>query len=422
MIEVYRRPFDLERGPVLRLCLFTSSAQDYVLLLTIHHIAVDGFSFGILLDELRLLYQSENTGQAVSLPPINWQYRDFVQWQRSMLASPVGDNLWTYWHKQLAGELPVLKLPSDRPRPPIQTYQGASYTFELPLELTTKLREMAKAQGATLYMTLLTAFLVLLHRYTGQEDIIVGSPTEGRSQPEFAGTVGFFVNMLALRVNITGNPTFCALLSQVRQTVLSAIAHQDYPSPILIEQLQVNRDPSLPGLFRVSFNLLRLLEIAENYELSVSNQTRIREDWGGLTLEPFVIPQQEGQNDLVFDMMETKELLLGIFRYNTDLFDATTISRMVGHFQTLLDCIVTNSEQQISSLPLLTAAEQHHLLLEWNNTQVEYPQDKCIHQLFESFVKMTPNAVAVAFKDQQLTYQQLNIRANQLAHYLQRLG
>jgi amino acid adenylation domain-containing protein len=422
VMAVYQRPFDLEREPVLRVSLFTRCEQDHVLLLTIHHIAVDGFSFGILLNELRLLYQSENTGQAIYLPLIKKQYRDFVQYQRSMLTSPVGDKLWAYWQKQLAGELPVLKLPTDRPRPPIQNYQGASYSFKLPLELTSSLREIAKAEGATLYMVLLSALSVLLHRYTGQEDIIVGCPTEGRSQPEFAETVGFFVNMLPIRVNLTNNLTYRALLSQVRQTVLAALRHQDYPSPLLIERLQVNRDPSLPGLFRTSFNLLKLEEIAQDYELSVSNKTSTREDWGGLTLEPFVIPQQEGQNDIVFDMIETTQSLQGIFRYNTDLFDETTIRRMAGHFQTILEAIVTDQQQPISTLPLLTKAEEHELLWEWNNTQLEYPQDKCIHELFEAQVKITPNAVAVKFKNQQLTYFELNARANQLARYLQSLG
>jgi amino acid adenylation domain-containing protein len=421
VVEAYLRPFDLERETAIRVNLFTCSEDNYVLLLTIHHIAVDGFSFGILLDELRSLYHSENTGEVATLPPIDSQYRDFVQWQHQMLASSVGENLWEYWEKQLAGELPILKLPTDRPRPPIQNYHGASYNFNLTPELTAKLRQLAKAQGATLYMTLLSAFQVLLYRYTGQEDIIVGCPTEGRSQPQFARTVGFFVNMLALQVNFAGNPTFRDILAQVRQTVLGGMAHQDYPSPLLIEKLQINRDSSLPGLFRASFNLLKLSEMAADYELSVSAQAKTRENWGGLTLEPFVIPQQEGQNDLVFDMMETAESLIGILRYNKDLFDGTTISRMADHFSTLLEGIIADPEQQISTLPMLTEGEQH-LLWEWNNAQVDYPQDKYIHQLFESRVQETPNAVAVVFKDQKLTYQELNFQANKLAHYLQKLG
>ncbi|MEA5549546.1 amino acid adenylation domain-containing protein [Anabaena cylindrica UHCC 0172] len=421
VVEAYQRPFDLERETAIRVNLFTCAEENHVLLLTIHHIAVDGFSFGILLDELRSLYHSENTGQTAILPPINSQYRHFVQWQRQMLASPVGDNLWEYWEKQLVDELPILKLPTDRPRPPIQNYHGASHTFNLTPELTAKLKQLAKTQGATLYMTLLTAFQVLLHRYTGQEDIIVGCPTEGRSQSQFARTVGFFVNMLALRVNLAGNPTFGDILAQVRQKVLGGMGHQDYPSPLLIEKLQINRDSSLPGLFRASFNLLKLSEMVPDYELSVFPQAKTRENWGGLNLEPFIIPQQEGQNDLVFDMMETTESLIGILRYNTDLFDAATISRMADHFCTLLAGIIANPEQQISTLPLLTEAEQH-LLWEWNNTQADYPQAKCIHQVFESRVQETPNAVAVVFQDQQLTYQELNNQANQLAHYLQKIG
>ncbi|MCC5614798.1 amino acid adenylation domain-containing protein, partial [Nostoc sp. CHAB 5836] len=430
VIAAYQRPFNLEKGPLLRVNLFTCSEENYVILLTIHHIVIDGFSLGIILDELRSLYEAENTGRVISLPAIKYQYQDFVQWQRNILASSVGDELWNYWREQLAGELPILKLPTDRPRPAIQSYRGASYTFELNQQLTSQLREMAKAQGATLYMTLLTAFQVLLYRLSGQEDIIVGAPIEGRSQPEFAETVGFFVNMLALRVNLAGNPTFSQLLTQVRQTVLDAIAHQDYPSTLLIERSQLNRDPSLPGLFRVSFNLLKLREIAQDYELSVSNQTKIREDWGGLTLEPFVIPQQEGQNDLVFDMMETNESLIGILRYNIDLFDATTITRIASHFKTLLAGIIANPQQQIASLSLLTEAEANDLLWRWNNNQVEYPQDRVIHQLFENCVNQQPNAVAVVFPNVetfhqtslQLTYQQLNSKANQLARYLRSLG
>ncbi|WP_276750800.1 amino acid adenylation domain-containing protein [Chlorogloeopsis fritschii] len=422
VIAAYQRPFNLEKGHLLRVNLFTCSEDNYVILLTIHHIVIDGFSLGIILDELRSLYEAENTGRVISLPAIKYQYQDFVQWQRNILASSVGDELWNYWREQLAGELPILKLPTDRPRPPIQSYRGASHTFELNQELTSQLREMAKAQGATLYMTLLTAFQVLLYRLSGQEDIIVGAPIEGRSQPQFAETVGFFVNMLALRVNMAGNPTFSQLLTQVRQTVLDAIAHQDYPSTLLIERSQLNRDPSLPGLFRVSFNLFKVSEIAQDYELSVSDKTKTRENWGGLTLEPFVIPQQEGQNDLVFDMMETTESLIGILRYNTDLFDATTITRIANHFQTLLAGIIANPQKQIASLPLLTEAEENHLLWKWNNNQVDYPQDRVIHQLFENCVKQQPNAVAVVFQEQQLTYQQLNSKTNQLAHYLRSLG
>ena len=421
-IAAYRQPFDLEQGSVLRVNLFTRSPQDYVFLLTIHHIAVDGFSFGILLDELRLLYQGENLGQEISLPPIKSQYQDFVQWQHQMLTTPVGEELWRYWEQQLAGELPVIKLPTRQHRSPITNNQGASYNFNLTPELTAHLREMAKAQGATLYMTLLAAFVVLLHRYTGEEDILVGSPVNNRSRGEFDSIVGFFVNMLALRVNIGGNPSFCAFLSQVRSTVLAALAHQDYPSPLLVERLQHKSDRSYLGIFPISFNLLQLQQVTEVIGLSLSTQAKAIADWGGLSLEPFVIPQEEGQNDLVLNMVETTESLLGTFRYNSDLFDAAIISQMADNFQTLLEGIVAHPQQQISKLPLLRATEQHRLFVEYNNTRVEYPQDQCIHQLFAVQVEQTPDAVAVVFGSQQMTYQELNVRANQLAHHLQTLG
>jgi amino acid adenylation domain-containing protein len=420
-IAAHREPFDLEQGSLLRVDLFTRSEQDHFLLLSIHHIAIDGFSFGILLDELRLLYQSESTGQAVALSPIERQYCRFVQWQQEMLESPIGETHRKYWHQKLSGELPILKLPVDRPRSLVKNQRGASYTFELDRSLTARLRATAKAQGATLYMTLLAVFQVLLYRYTGQEDIIVGSPTGGRSQSEFEWTVGFFINMLALRVEITGNLTFSTLLSQVRQTVLDALAHQDYPSPLLIERLQVNNDATLTGLFQVAFNLLKLQDMGADYELSVSASAKTRLDWGGLSLEPFVIPQQEGQYDLSLDMMETTESIFGVFRYDTDLFEAATIRRMAGHFQNLLAAIIEDSDRAIGLLPMLGEAEKQQLEA-WNSTQKDFDLSGCLHQLFEAQVERSPDAVAVVFEKQQLTYRELNIRVNQLAHYLQTLG
>ncbi|MDJ0635031.1 MAG: amino acid adenylation domain-containing protein [Xenococcaceae cyanobacterium MO_188.B29] len=425
-IAAHREPFDLERGPLLRVNLFTRSEKDQFLLLGIHHIVIDGFSFGILLDELRLLYQSESTGQAVSLPPIKRQYSRFVQWQKEMLESPIGETHRNYWHQKLSGELPVLKLPVDRWRSPVDKYQRGYYDFELDGQLTEQLKAMVKTEGATLYMILLAAFQVLLHRYTGQEDIIVGSPSEGRNQSELAGTIGFFINMIALRVKITSELTFSELLSQVRQTVLEALTHQDYPSALLIESLQLNKDATLAGLFQVVFNLLKLSDMGADYELSMSTKAKRREDWGRLSLEPFVIPQQEGQYDegqynLGLDIVETNESIYGIFRYDADLFDAATIRRMAEHFKNLLAAIVTNSNQAIGLLPMLGQAEKQQLEA-WNENPQDFDFSCCIHQLFEAQVERTPNAVAVLFEGSTLTYRELNHRANQLARYLQDLG
>jgi len=417
-----RRPFNLEQGSVMRVSLFTRSPKDHILMLAIHHIASDFWSLLILMDELRVLYSAEKTGTQASLPAQNLSYVDYVHWQNQMLAGSAGEQLWAYWREQLAGELPVINLPTDRPRSPVQTYQGASHSFRLTEELAQRLKGLAQAEKATLYMTLLAAFQVLLYRYTGQEDILVGSPTFGRTQREFAEIVGYLVNPVVLRANLSGNPTFQAFLGQVRQTVLGAIAHQDYPFPLLVERLQPNRDPTRSPIFQVSFALQKPQQFEEVVELFAPSETASQVNWGELKLEPFEIPQQEGQFDLTLEMIEARESLFGVFKYNTDLFEADTITRMSGHFHTLLEAIVTNPQQRVSQFPLLSEAERHQLLVEWNDTLVDYPKDVCIHQLFEAQVEQTPNAVAVVFEDEQLTYGELNSRANQLAHHLRSLN
>jgi amino acid adenylation domain-containing protein len=304
----------------------------------------------------------------------------------------------------------------------VQTYQGASVHFCLTEVLTQQLKELALTDGASLYMVILAAYQILLYRYTGQEDTIVGSPTAGRTQSEFAGTIGYFLNPVVLRAVVKGELTFKAFLDQVRQTVLGALDHQDYPFPLLVERLQPNRDPSRSPLFQVAFTYQKPQQFREIVELFAPGDTGVRVNVGGLELEPFEMAQQEGQFDLTLDLIEGQNSLVGTIKYNTDLFEAATITRMVGHFQTLLEGIVANPLQPISELPLLTEAEHHQMLVEWNDTQTEYPQDQCIHQLFEAQVERTPNAIAVVFEDQQLNYATLNQKANQLAHYLQTLG
>ncbi|NJL19789.1 MAG: hypothetical protein HC895_01550 [Leptolyngbyaceae cyanobacterium SM1_3_5] len=403
-IVVYQRPFNLESS-VLRVSLLTRSPQDHVLILNIHHIAIDGVSFGVLLNELKLLYEAKITGQSVSLPAIYHQYIDFAQWQREMISGAEGEQLWSYWKQQLEG-VSSLILPTDRPRLPIQNQSGSSYSFELSEALTAQLRVLAKNQKTTLYTVLLAAFQVLLHRYTGQEDIVIGTPASGRSQTAFAQTVGFFVNMIALRTNLAGNPTFVELLIQVRSTVLEAIAHQSYSAPLLVERLGMNRDLSSPGLFRASFNLLNLPKMASDFELSISS--RSSSQWGDLQLEPFEIPQQEGQNDLVFDVMETSDRLVGILRFSTDLFDAATIHGMAERFQTLLTGIVADPAQLIQQLPILTDFDQQ-LLRSWGSPKTDYPNDLCIHQLFEAQAEQTPDAIAVIRNEEFSTYQNSTI-------------
>lgn len=446
VVEVYRQPFDLEQGPVFRVTLFTRSEQDHILLLAFHHIVYDGWSLWILLDELRVLYPAEKEGSRISLPLLEVSYADYVRKQAEMFAGPEGEKLWHYWQQQLSGELPVLNLPTDRPRPPIQTNNGASYPFKLPEELTQKMKALAQAEGVTLYMLLLAAFQVLIHRYTAQEDILVGSPVTGRNSPELAGIFGYFVNMVVLRANISGNSTFKTFLQQGRQTVLDMIAHQNYPFPLLVEKLQPNRDPSRSPLFQVTFTLQRaqrskkavdwlvdflyvpgskhpaMQPSVKTEEFLANNEAINQVDWGGFTLEPFAISQEEGQFDLSLQLAEAKGMLIGAFQYNTDLFDMTTIVRMTEHFRTLLEGIVDNPQQRVSELPILTEAERHQILVEWNDTTTDYPKDRCLHELFEAQVEQTPDAVALTFEDMQMTYRELNARSNQLAHYLRTLG
>jgi amino acid adenylation domain-containing protein len=419
VLEAHKVPFDLEKGPVVRVNWFTISSKEHILLLNIHHIVCDGLSLNILLKELIQIYRAQQTGIEMNLPLIKHSYQDYVNWEKRALAGTQGEKLWSYWQKQLAGNLPILNLPTDRQRLPTQTYNGASHKFKLSSALINQVKNQAKSSGVTFYTILLAVFDVLLYRYTGQEDILVGSITLGRSQTEFIPIVGYFVNPVVLRSNLSENIRFEEFLAQVRQTVLEAFTHQDYPFSLLVNKLQPERYSSHSPIFQASFTLQQLQQ-SQNHRFG--NLIEINDGFGGMQLRLFDIPQQEGQFDLVLEVIEDNLSTSAILSYNVDLFDNTTIERMASHFENLLSAIVANPQQKVGEIPLLSVAERQQLLLEWNDTATDYPRDKCIHQLFEEQVKKTPDAVAVVFEDEQLTYQQLNERANQLAHYLHSLG
>jgi len=406
--EQNQRPFDLTQVPLMRCTLLQLGEQKHVLLLTMHHIICDGWSMGVIVRELSALYQAFSTGKPTSLPDLPIQYADFAVWQRQELQGAELESQLSYWKQQLENAPPLLQLPTDRPRPAVQTYQGAKQSFLLPKSLTEALKEIAQKAESTLFMTLLAAFKILLYRYTGQEDIIVGSPIANRNRAEIEGLIGFFVNTLVLRTNISGNPTFEKLLGRVLQVTMGAYEHQDLPFEKLLEELQLQRNVNYNPLFQVLFTL--------------QNTPKVKIELPGLTLTPFDVEYTRALFDLRLDITETDLGLEGFWEYNTDLFDAATIIRISEHFQTLLEAIAANPKQQVDQLPLLSEAEQHQLLNEWNQTQADYPKDACIHQLFEAQVEKTPDAVAVVFENQQLTYHQLNQRANQLAHHLQSLG
>ncbi|BAZ34001.1 amino acid adenylation domain-containing protein (plasmid) [Cylindrospermum sp. NIES-4074] len=407
-IEEAQQTFDLEQGPLFRARLLCLKATEHVLLLTMHHIVYDGWSYSIFFEEMATLYSNFCVGKSPPSKSLPIQYTDYAIWQRQWLQGEVLKSQLDYWKQQLGGSLPVLQLPTDYPRELVQTYQGAYQSLELSLELTEALKALSQQEGVTLFMTLLAAFQTLLYRYSGQEDIIVGTPIAGRNQVETEWLIGLFVNTLAIRTNLSNNPTFRQLLSQVRQVTLEAYSHQDLPFEKLVEELQPERDLSRSPLFQVMFAFHNTP--SQPWELP------------GLTITPLEIHNGTAKFDLTLDLKETAEGIKGGIEYNTDLFESATITRMVGHFQTLLEGIVANPQQHIFDLLLLTPGERHQLLVKWNNTQTDYPKDTCIHQLFAAQVEKTPDAVAAIFESQQLTYQQLNHRANQLAHYLISLG
>jgi amino acid adenylation domain-containing protein/non-ribosomal peptide synthase protein (TIGR01720 family)/FkbM family methyltransferase len=414
------RPFDLEHGPLFRVGLLRRSVHDHILMLCVHHIVADFWSLELLVHELGALYAAEQNGGNALLPPIASEGADYVRWQNRMLESENGERHWNYWSQQLAGELAPLNLPTDRPRPPAQTYRGASQSFDLNSELTRKLKELGRRQGATLYMTLLAAFQTLLYRYTGQTDISVGSPSSNRSRTEFNGVVGYFVNSIVLRSDLSGQLTFEAFLENVRQTVLAAFTHQEYPFSLLVERLLGERDPSRSPLFQTAFNLQKAHLHDDGLALLALNNSGVQVNLGGLHLESVAVEQQVAKFDLTLSVTEARGSIEASLEYNIDLFDKATIVRMTGHLQTLLESIVDDPAQRLAEIPLLTNQEREHLLNGWNATVTEFPPAAALHQLVEEQVARTPEQPALIFEGQRLTYAELNRRANQLAHYLRK--
>jgi non-ribosomal peptide synthetase component F len=406
--EETQHSFDLSQSLLVRATLLQISVEEHVLLLTMHHIVSDGWSMAVFIREMAALYAAFTSESSSPLPELPIQYVDFAHWQRQWLQGEVLQQQLSYWKQQLDNTPTVLEIPTDRPRSPIQTFRGAHHSFTISSSLSKSIKTLSQREGTTLFMTLLAAFNVLLYRYSGQEDIVIGSPVANRNRGETEGLIGFFVNTLVLRTQLHGNPSFQELLARVREVALGAYAHQDLPFEKLVEELQVVRDLSRNPLFQVMF----ILQNAPTPALELGN----------LSLSLLDIDQEIAKFDLTLTLEETANGIAGNFEYNTDLFDAATIERMVGHFQTLLAGIVASPKQHLAELPLLTATEQHQLLVEWNNTQVNYPRDICIHHLFAEQVEKTPDAIALIFENERLTYQELNYRANCLAHHLQKLG
>ncbi|GIV97579.1 MAG: hypothetical protein KatS3mg057_2236 [Herpetosiphonaceae bacterium] len=403
-----QQPFDLAHGPLIRGVLYRLGADEHVLFLSMHHIVSDGWSMGILIRELALLCQEFSGGEVARLTPLPIQYADYAAWQRAWFQSEEAARQLDYWRQQLAGAPTLLELPTDKPRPPVQSYRGATYNFRLPAELSQALAELSQGEQATLFMTLLAAFQTLLYRYSGQEDILVGSPIANRTRVELEGLIGFFVNTLVLRADLSGNPSFRQLLQRVRQTTLDAYAHQDTPFEHIVEVLQPERSTSHTPLFQVMF-------ILQNTPMPAITTETVR-------IRPLELDGGAAKFDLTLAFEETPEGLRGSLEYASDLFEEATIRRMAMHYEMLLRAIVRNPDARVAQLELMDAAELQRVTREWNNTRTALDTALAAHQLFELQAARSPDALAVVCEEHALTFAQLDARANQLAHYLATLG
>jgi amino acid adenylation domain-containing protein len=402
--EEARRPFDLTRAPLMRAALLRLSDEEHVLLLTLHHIVSDGWSTGVLVRELRALYEAFAAGQESPLEELPIQYADYAVWQRGWLEGGELDRQLSYWRGQLSGAPEVLEVAGDRARPSAPSYEGALESVSLSAELSSQLRELARREGVTLYMLLLAAWQTFLMRYTGQEDVVVGSPVAGRTRAETEGLIGFFVNTLVLRTDLSGDPTFRELLKRVREVCLGAYAHQEVPFEKVVEELAPERSLSRNPLFQIEF----ILQNAPREALELS----------GVSLSPFRTFGATAQFDLTLGMSDDGGEIGGTIGYSTDLYDAATIRQMLGHFRTLLGGIASDPRRRLSSLPLLEEAERQRLLVSWNDTARAYPRDSRAHELFEQQARRTPEAIAASDEDGEISYAELNARANRLARAL----
>ncbi|HEX7330757.1 MAG TPA: amino acid adenylation domain-containing protein, partial [Pyrinomonadaceae bacterium] len=406
--EYAQEPFDLSHPLLLRVKLLRLGEFEHVLLLSLHHIIADGWSTSVFISEVAAIYRAFLQNEPSPLDELPLQYADFALWQEEWLQGEVLATHLDYWRGQLAGAPSSLELPSDRPRPAVETFKGAIHTFSLSQSLTEELKELSQRQDVTLFMTLLAAFQTLLYRYTGQKDIVVGSPIANRNRAEIEQIIGFFVNTLVLRTKLDGNPRFTDVLEAVREMTLRAFEHQDLPFERLVEELQPTRDLSRAPLFQVMFIL--------------QNTPGAEPELAGVPLQRIEVDNKTSKFDLTLWLREESGDLNATFEYNTDLFDASTIERLAGHFLVLLEAVVQSPEQRVDELELLTSAERRQLVADWNDTKADYAAGKCFYQLFEEQAERTPDSVAVQFVDQKLTYAELNARSNQLAHYLRDQG
>ncbi|HEX6041976.1 non-ribosomal peptide synthetase, partial [Longimicrobium sp.] len=406
--EEAARPFDLAEGPLLRVTVLRLAEDDALVLFTLHHVVGDGWSQDVLVRDLSELYTAAAERREPSLPPLPIQYADHAAWQRDYLSGPVLRDQVDYWRGRLAGAPPLLELPTDRPRTTAASARAETCAFLLPADVSESLRALSRRQGGTLFMTLLAAFQVVLSRWSGQDDVVVGTPVAGRSRAEVENLIGFFVNMLPLRTELSGGLTFRALVSRVREGVLEAMAHQDLPFEKLVDELQPDRGPAHPPLFQVSFSL----------------QPPARESLrlGALDAAPAGAGLQQAKYDLVLNMAERGAQVSGALVYRADLFDRGTVERMAAHLQRLLRQVAADPDVPVHALELLDADERARVVTEWNRTETALLLDTCVHGLFEAQAARTPGAPALRFGGDTVTYAALDDEANRVARLLRDRG
>ena len=405
-VDELRRPFDLATGPLMRTCLLRLSGENHILIVTMHTIVADDWSEDVFARELSALYEAYSAGETSPLPDLPMQYAEFATWQRENCDDHVVEQQISHWRTRLSGIPTALDLPADRPRPRAQTFRGARESVLLPRNLKEALEKLSEQQGVPPFVLLLAAFQALLLRYTRQEDIVVGAVLPGRDEVKTRGLIGLFASVAVMRTDMTSNPTFRQLVSRVSQVFSSACEHQPVPFDRLVKEVQPGRDPSRNALFQVLFSLH-------------DSNSVLKSGWEFADL---AVDSGTVKVDLELELHTLPNGLAAQFTYSTDLFDAATITRMTGHFRKLLEGIVANPDEHISRFDLLTDAERRQLLVEWNDTKTDYPQDCCVHQLFEAQARRTPDATAVVFGKERLSYGELDRRADQLANHLIKLG
>jgi non-ribosomal peptide synthetase component F len=406
--EEAERPFDLAEGPMLRVRVVKLGEGDQVVVMTMHHIVSDGWSMGVLVREVGGLYEWNRRGEESGLEELGIQYVDYAVWQREWMRGEVLEEEIRYWRERLAGAPAVMELPTDRPRPAVQRYVGSSEGMVLSEELTGKLKELSRREGVTLFMTVLAGLQALLSRYSGEEDISVGTPIAGRNRMEVEGLIGFFVNTMVIRSDVRGEASYQELLREVREETLGAYGHQELPFEKLVEEMQPERDLSHTPLFQVMFVM--------------QNAPRETKGVSGVGMEAFGAESRTAQFELTVEMMEVGGRAGGTIQYNTDLFDKSTIERMTGHLERILESIVENPKEEISRLEMMREEEKRQVMEEWNGTRKEYGERRCIHEMFEEEVERSRGAIAVVTEREEVSYDELNRKANQLGRYLRRKG